>query len=80
MDQQKKHKAPAGGLFELNAGLGWQPISTAPVDGSHVQLYRPDIQFVGYYGGAKVGWRINAPGLPVMFPEPTHWAELRKRP
>lgn len=58
----------------------WRPIETAPKDGSHVQLFRPEIQFVGYYGGAESGWRINAPGVPAMWPEPTHWAPLRKAP
>jgi hypothetical protein len=46
-----------------------------PIVGNHVQLYRPEIQFVGYYGGDNVGWIINAPGLPRMHPNPTHWAE-----
>ena len=54
----------------------WEPIKTAPTDGSHVQLYRPEIQFVGYYGGACSGWRINAPGLPALWPLPTHWRPL----
>ena len=68
------------GESDSTAGLGWEPISTAPTDGSHIQLYRPEIQFVGYYAGANGGWRINAPGLPSMWPLPTHWAELRKHP
>jgi hypothetical protein len=63
------------------AELGvWLPIETAPRDGSHVQLFRPEIQFVGYYGGADSGWHINAPGLPSLWPSPTHWAPLRKAP
>lgn len=33
--------------------MEWQPIDTAPKNGNHVQLYRPEIQFVGYYGGAS---------------------------
>jgi hypothetical protein len=55
---------------------GWRLIETAPLDGSHVQLYRPRTQFTGYYGGANSGWRINAPGLPAMWPLPTHWRPL----
>ena len=70
----------AGGLSDLTDVLGWRPITTAPTDGSHVQLYRLEIQFVGYYGGAESGWRINAPGLPAMWPLPTHWAQLRSHP
>jgi hypothetical protein len=56
--------------------LRWMPIETAPKDGSHIQLYRPEIQFVGYYGGANSGWRINAPDLPALWPLPTHWMPL----
>lgn len=70
----------AEALEALLAERAWLPIETAPKDGSHLQLFRPEIQFVGYYGGAESGWRINAPGLPAMWPEPTHWAPLRKAP
>lgn len=66
---------------ELNDLLyAWQSIDTAPTDGSHVQLYRPEIQFVGYYGGDNSGWRINAPSLPAMWPLPTHWKPLDNGP
>lgn len=58
----------------------WQPIETASKDGFHVLLYRPEIQFTGYYGGANSGWRINAPGLPAMYPKPTHWQHLPEPP
>ncbi len=58
----------------------WKPIDTAPKDGSHMLLYRPESQFVGYYGGANSGWRIDAPGLPAMFPLPTHWMPLQDLP
>jgi hypothetical protein len=51
-----------------------------PVEGNHVQLYRPEIQFVGYYAGVNAGWIINAPGLPRMFPSPTHWGPLPAPP
>ena len=80
MEQLQTENSDAGGLSDLTDVLGWRPIATAPTDGSHVQLYRPEIQFVGYYGGADSGWRINAPGLPAMWPLPTHWAPLRKNP
>jgi len=59
---------------------GWQPIKTAPLNGNHVLLYRERIQFVGYYGGANSGWRINAPDLPAMWPLPTHWMPIPTPP
>ena len=58
----------------------WLPIDSAPKDGTHVQLYRPEIQFTGYYGGADSGWRINAPGLPAMWPCPTLWMPIPAAP
>ena len=80
MENAQPQNSAAGGLSDLTDVLGWRPIVSAPKDGSHVQLYRPEIQFVGYYGGADSGWRINAPGLPAIWPLPTHWAPLRKNP
>ncbi len=67
-------------LKELREAKEWKPIETAPKDGSHVLLYRPEIQFVGYYGGANSGWRISAPDLPAMWPLPTHWMQLPDPP
>lgn len=58
----------------------WKPISTAPLDGRFILLYRPDSQFVGYYGGANSGWRYRAPLNPSVWPLPTHWAELPPKP
>jgi hypothetical protein len=69
--QYLAHPAPA-------ADQVWQPIETAPKDGSHIQLYRPEIQFVGYWGGHE--WIINAGGLPIMFPPPTQWQSLPQPP
>lgn len=59
---------------------GWQPIDTAPENGEHVQLFRPNQQFVGYYGGPDSGWRHNAPGLEAIWPHPTHWMPLPAPP
>ncbi len=47
----------------------WQDISTAPKDGFHILLYRPEIQFVGYWGDA--GWCMQ--GCKLIDPEPTPW-------
>lgn len=63
--------------------MDWQPIETAPKDGHHILLYRPEIQFVGYWPfAASVGefWCINAPGMPYMNPPPTHWMPLLPPP
>lgn len=57
---------------------GWQDISSAPRDGSHVLLYRNHIQFIGHY--SRGGWYINAPGLVPMTPHPTHWMPVPKKP
>ena len=54
----------------------WKPIDTAPKDGSHVRLYKPEIQFVGYWATGLEKWIINAPDLPTMCPGPTRWKEL----
>jgi len=60
--------------------MDWKPIETAPKNGSHILLFRPEIQFTGYWGGANSGWRINAPGLPSLWPVPTHWMPLPLNP
>ena len=56
----------------------WNPIETAPKDRNHILLFRPEMQFIGYWGGASYGWRINAPRLPALWPPPTHWMLLPK--
>jgi hypothetical protein len=69
----------ASGAQEGKAGE-WLPIESAPRDGSHIHLYRPEIQFVGYYAVNAGRWCINAPGLPVMEPAPTHWRPIPAPP
>lgn len=59
-----------------DVAVGWQPIETAPVDGSHIQLYRPEIQFAGYH--AQAGWCAN--GQALIEPPPTHWRPLLAPP
>ena len=53
-----------------------------PEDGVHVQLYRPDIQFVGWYKDRETygQWVINSPELHYMEPTPTHWMPLPEPP
>lgn len=63
-----------------NAREEWRPIAEAPRDGTHMQLYRPEIQFVGYWATKAKCWCINAPGLPVMEPPPTHFRPLPEPP
>ena len=58
----------------------WQPIETAPMGGTVVLLYRPNTQFIGYYGGGNSGWHYNTAGLGSIWPLPTHWMPLPKPP
>jgi len=75
-NENAQNAAPVDG----NCYAGWRPIDTAPRDGFHVLLYRPQIRFVGYWGGANSGWRHNAPGLDAVHPLPTHWMPLPAMP
>lgn len=55
----------------------WQPIKTAPTDGTHVLLYIPDWDTVskyqeGHYNG--IYWQEFDTG----FCNPTHWKHLGK--
>jgi hypothetical protein len=79
----KSHPVYLAAKEAFQAGLSankWQPIETAPKDGFHILLYRPEIMFSGYWGGVNSGWRINAPNLPAMYPLPTHWQPLPTKP
>ena len=58
----------------------WKDIDSAPKDGGHILLFRPNIMFVGYWASGNCGWIISAPGLPHMQPDPTHWMELPREP
>lgn len=57
----------------------WQPIETAPRDGSHILCYAPMLQFVGYCTPSGV-WCYMAPGVPIAPIQPTHWLSLPKPP
>lgn len=58
---------------------GWQPIETAPKDGTRVLLYRPGEQIIGYWWrGADDEYWNAARGL--EFYGPTHWRSLPEPP
>lgn len=65
------------------AELEWQPIETAPKDGTDVLLYcgPPDdpLLGVGYWTGGEdeqPGWYLWPTAAPFAAPWPTHWAPL----
>lgn len=66
-------------LHALTQTGGWQDIASAPKDGSHVHLYAPELQFVGFYADA-CGWCYVAPGCPLAPTQPTAWRPLPPSP
>lgn len=58
----------------------WQPIETAPRDGTHMLLFREHVYFIGYWATKAQSWRVNADGLPMINPPPTHWMPLPEPP
>lgn len=79
---------------ELNARIaacGWQPIETAPKDGSHILLYRHlapwDVLGWGYWvddgDGVAVGWIARGftdPPGNLGLAAPSHWQRLDPPP
>ena len=67
---------------------GWQPIETAPKDGSQIVIYWPywsSDPFIANYSGDSGGWegeRCLTPTHAEAYPErqPTHWMPLPKPP
>lgn len=59
--------------------MEWQPIETAPTDGTHVLLERRGVQFVGYYGGVNSGWHLNMHPCNSIWPIPEKWMPLPKK-
>ena len=59
---------------------GWQPIETAPKDGSDILIWQPkeDEQFVVYWDDVEDGWRFSP--RHVLADEPTHWMPLPAPP
>jgi hypothetical protein len=67
-------------LAEAHERQGWQPIETAPKDGTRLLLFsrRPwDRPHVGYYCGPPHGW-VTDHGW--CGPKPTHWQPLPEPP
>ncbi len=69
-------------IAELEAAVQWHPASEPPDDGKHVLLWRDNICFVGYCTvlDGRYTWILNAPGLPVVWPKPTHWRDMPPLP
>ena len=62
-------------------GNQWQPIETAPTDGTLVLLYKPKGKYQGAFtttGYFKLGWILQ--GLPVPDVAPTYWMPLPELP
>lgn len=84
--QKRRAEASIGDVLRRHfAGLEaerWRPIKTAPKDGSHIILWRRDIQAVGYYGAGCNDWVVVS--LPACLfrhlgsrdTTPTHWMPL----
>lgn len=57
--------------------MQWQPIETAPKDGTHVLLHEPN-GFSGVAGLCHFGMWLYFPGLEPIYP--THWMPLPAPP
>ena len=66
-------------IAELEAERQWQPISTAPKDGTEMLLMDELEQiFLGYWRLSKDCWDCDGESPGNI--EPTHWIPLPKRP
>ena len=66
------------GYFEEHSIL--KPISTAPRDGSHILLYRPDIFFVGYYNISYLSTTFNSSNYTYSLIIPPHFLIQNRTP
>lgn len=60
----------------------WQPIETAPKDGTRVLLFRrgwAESVSVGWWGGLWETWNV-AGGITSEFVHPTHWMPIPEPP
>lgn len=77
----------------MKTKIDWQPIETAPLDGTRVLLWYPDTDekvFSGYYvnqvtlrNGIQVqetSFWVGEPQMWLHKPLPTHWAPMLDRP
>lgn len=58
----------------------WQPINTAPMDGSRVLLWNGETHIIGFYGASINHYRWRESTWQVIVPDPTHWAPLLDPP
>jgi hypothetical protein len=61
----------------------WQPISTAPMDGTRVLTFRADFREsmgVAWFNATGCGEPCWVPVNGSSWPEPTHWMPLPKPP
>lgn len=60
----------------------WQPIETAPKNGSRVLLWNPEWSgpcTAQFYGDAAGGWKLDKRMPPFAY-QPTHWMPLPAPP
>ena len=70
------------GYLAKRKDMEWQPIETAPKDGTSVIIFVDGLQIVAFWG--CTGWELNAPLFELFYPEiygePTHWMPLPAPP
>ena len=70
-------------LVEAGERAQWQPIETAPKDGTKVLLYKPDDEFWCSSIATARWWAKESEWLctgSAYFPAPTHWQPLPPEP